>query len=254
MRFLHGLLPVLLVAASWSASATTVTRQGAGFQVRYETSPKLEDFFSTASGSSRSVGWETSVTLPLVDDTRVSGQSSYSLHTYAIPSITVKADTGYRLSGVEMQFRGVVLDHGVQDLHWDALLYGYRFTVDGVSRTLVSSLSPQPTPLSGSDVLVRWTLTERCPGPASFDSFSFRADVALVLYTDSPLHNVYGIGFLNGDESPAVEVNFRVDPVDLLTGVPTGGTAPVPEPATWATLLAGLAALGGARRRRRNAA
>ena len=254
MKLSQCLLPAFLGAAILPATAATVTYHGEGYTLQYETGTDFSGFHAAASGANRSFGWG-SANMSVWNSPRVGGASGYDLRTYALPTLTVTADPGRVLSGLAVSFHGAVLDWGIKALYWDAFLFDYRFKVGGADRSLAASLTPPAGTVTGIRDYTPWTLTERYAGPPGFSSFSLRGDFALVLIGTGDLTEATATSFLDvpttGDN--LLQFDFRVDPAALATGVPTGATAPVPEPETWATMLAGLGLLGLAARCRRPA-
>lgn len=246
---LAPLFTLATLALSLPAAAAPVTYHGDGYTVVYDAGSYFDNFQAASSGLDRRFGWDTS-RVTAADATQITRDAAFDLRTFALPTLTVTADPGRLLSGLSLTLHGYVYDLYSFPVTWDAFLFDYRFKVGGAARSLVATLTPAAG-VAATYKLV-WALNERYAGPSGYGSFSFAGDAGLVLAFsgDGPRAPVFNLIGEDTDAYYTLQFDFRVDPPDLGTGIPTGATAPVPEPETWAMMLAGLWGLAGSIRRR----
>lgn len=220
----------VFVALSFVASVSTAaTQQDIGPAiVEYDNSTtfgSLASWFS--SGDTYGFSWNFS------PDVNVSSFGPTTVNFFSLPSFTLTPNAGYTLSGGFNAFLGNLVYNEVNDATTGILAYG-DVSVDGGA----------PININGHGVF--WTETLNIQGYRS-GYYAESATLPIGSFTSITVSNAYlalsasGGTFSSITAQPQNKIEFSFTAV------------PVPEPETYAMLLAGLGVMGAiARRRKKN--
>ncbi|MDR7267672.1 hypothetical protein J2X20_000301 [Pelomonas saccharophila] len=222
---LKSLAAAAALLVSGLASATTTFNAGAFSVVYDETTTSFGWISSWFSGAAGATGFEWSVD-PSVNVTSIGGAPVSA--TFAIPDFTISANAGYTLSGpVKSSLGNIVYFQNGAGSTTSITATGH-VSVNGGPSTLLPSSPLTQTPSSPSLGFFS--------GSSSFAAGNFSS---FAVSGASITLNASGGSFAAIGAQPQNKLKFEFTAV------------PVPEPETYALLLAGLGVVGLLARRRR---
>lgn len=216
-----------LLGAASSASAMTVADFGK-FTVTYDESTVFGGIsFSFGSGDQVGFGWNipSSVSVSNTD------AGSVTTNSFDLPDFTVTADPGWMLSGAIGGFMGNLVYAHVGSATSSANVGG-MVSIDGLGPVSAGGSLSRTATLSIPGLETGYYSVEGSAPYGTFSTFSFSSGV-LALSASG------GTAAITGQ--PQNEFKFYFD------------ATPVPEPETYAMMLAGLGLIGFIAARRRNA-
>lgn len=252
MTMATRLLAAWVISAAAAGTSQAATYHGDGYTLNYAASNPFAGFLPQAQGIDRSFAWSVT-TQGLATVAMVTEKNRFDLRTVALPDLTLTADPGYQFSDLSISFDGYVYGFGAtrdMPLLADVFLFDQRLRIDGIASQLTGQtnwITPGSYPVQSY-----WHLTTTASNTQPFSAFSFGGDLALVLdgsEAGSKFSFINQLGASSAGTWP-MQVRFKVNSIDL-GGFDPSGTPPVPEPATWASLLLGLVLMRRAKGRRK---
>ena len=232
MNFKSSLAAACLLACA-SGSHATVTQDLGTYTVSYDETTSFGSFSGTYGTSSpdgvvNGFNWSVPTSVQVINSDP--GSTPIVTASFNLPSLTITADPGYTLSGPLKIFMGNLGYVEVGGATTGILAYG-DVSVDG---------SPPVTQSGG------FQFTETNPAPFALGYFFANASFPVTGVTTISLTNVSIVLSAAGGTSSAI---FSQPQNTLDFSVAALPTDPVPEPHTWALMLAGVGFLAWARRR-----
>lgn len=219
-------ISALLLALGTASAATLETDQ---YTVTYDDSTVFGGISSWSSGGSSVLGLSFQWTVPSAVNAVSTGSPVSAV--FDLPSFTIAAKSGWALSNLGGFLGNLTFTNGTPGAETSVEVAG-AVAVDGGPSAPVGGFLARTVTLDGGSFKVGYfSGTGSVPG--AFESVSFSGGT-LTLFADAG-----GPGFASivGQPQNELEISFQA--------------APVPEPGTWAMMLAGAGLMGGMVVRRR---
>jgi len=216
----------VMLAASFASAAELVTTE---YKLSYDETTtgfgSLSSWFSSGSSFGFTWGIKNAVQVYSTD-------GSLQIATFALPSFTLTANTGYSLSGAVTAFFGNLAFTEIGGATTGILAYA-DVSLDGGTPQSVSGLVGWTDLLSGPGFMQGIFADTATLPVGGFTSLTISNASIVLSATGGSFSSIYA------DSQSKLEFSFTA--------------TPVPEPETYAMLLSGIAVIGWVARRRRQA-